>query len=74
MFVSVCIFKRTRRGTTEYGIAIGADEGDIATIIDRTGQRVNLISDYTVKPAHGCFTAELPVIVPKLHTPTEPQA
>lgn len=67
MFISVCTFKRTRRGTIERGIAIGADESDIQIIIDSRGERVSMISDYTIRPTEGCFSAELnaPIAIAK---------
>jgi hypothetical protein len=66
MFVSVCTFKRTRRADAEYGIALGKDEAAIDAIVDRTGQRVGMVYDYTCYPANGCFNFELPEVVIKL--------
>jgi len=55
MIVTVCTFKRRPRDKWEEGIAIGADTDDITTVIDRDGNRVNILSDYKITPQEGCF-------------------
>lgn len=59
MFVSVCTFRRRRRDGLERGIAIGPDSSDITTVIDDGGNRINLLHDYDLVPAEGCFIASL---------------
>lgn len=59
MFVSVCTFKRGRNGPRERGIAIGASESDITTVIDSDGSRVNILQTYDLIPVEGCFNASL---------------
>lgn len=55
MIVTVCTFRRSRRGEIEQGIAIGPDTSDIISIIDAEGNRVGLIHTYDCHPSDGCF-------------------
>lgn len=70
MFVAVCSFKRSKRAEWEPGIAMGNDDSDITTIVDNSGNRVNVVNNYNLIPAKGCFWADLSPTTEKAAAPS----